>query len=357
MTVGQLFERHLRRFDEAVKNGEKGHKTRRDYLPLPHILTDAGIIGKKVKDLRKSDFAAVKRSIQKSSKSLKTQSNKNMYIRAVFNWGYAAGYNKKVNFGDGFAYPERKLIRKQQKDKKKEYPRFIDRETILQLLEVARPSLKVAILLGINCAFYPGDSIAITLSDLYLDSKPYPYHDFARAKNLQERVAILWPETVHAIRDYVINYRSKRNPNELRLLLTQYGKPYTKAGEGRKLIESFNRLLVEIGKKTQDVSLGSLRHTFSTVVNTVQDLSMIDLVMGHTPGSLRQRVYVQFHIDEKHRLKAVSDHVHDWLFGQKESNHGHQEKDLQHFEGTPETSRIIEGCIGENGWNHYCCVF
>lgn len=102
--------------------------------------------------------------------------------------------------------------------------------------------------------FYPGDTVAITLDHLRLDAKT-PHHEFRRVKNGRRRAAALWPETVDAIRQYIDKKRRPLDQHERRLVLTQYGKPYTRSGEARKLGEAFRRLLQKNGHYVEGVSL------------------------------------------------------------------------------------------------------
>ena len=172
--------------------------------------------------------------------------------------------------------------------------------------------MRVATLLGINCGFYPGDTIAITIKHLHI-SEPIPYHDFRRAKTKRRRMAALWPETVEAITEYRGKHRHPLDSEEQRLVLAKGGKPYTRTQNGVALIRSFN--LLANGNRVNGVSLGSLRHTYATVVDSVPDQTMIDLTMGHVGKGLQKRTYRQLNLDELERLQTVANVVRGWLFG------------------------------------------
>jgi integrase len=314
LTVAGLLKSHLEDVDERIAAGKLSAKTRRDYLPLARLFTDAGLLGMPVNAMKPQHFALLQRTIEKTGRSLRTQKNIAISIRSIFNWGGPDGMGlcDRVVYGPRFVAPSSESIEVQQEEAGR--IRFFDRELILAALEAAKPAMKVAILLGINCAFYPGDSIAITLDHLHLDAE-IPYHDFRRVKTKHRRMAALWPETVAAITAYRDEHRRPLDCDERRLLLTQYREPYTKAGEARKLIETFGRLVAKVGSRSPGVGLGSLRHTYATVVDCVPDQSVIDLTMGHVSKGLQKRVYRQYNLDELKRLQTVADTARTWLYG------------------------------------------
>jgi integrase len=185
--------------------------------------------------------------------------------------------------------------------------------------------MRVVILLGINCAFYPSDTVSITYKHIHFDA-PIPYHDFRRAKTRRKRMAALWPETVAAIRDYTDHHRPQSECGNV--LLTRQKIPHTGRGGSVCLANTFNELVEKVGHRPRGVSLGSLRHTYGTVMDLVSDTPMVDLTMGHVAGSVRgqsskslqRRIYSQFNLNELKRLKAVADVVHDWLYDGKFSD-------------------------------------
>ena len=58
----------------------------------------------------------------------------------------------------------------------------------------------------------------------------------------------------------------------------------------------------------------TLRHTFRTVADEAKDQPAADYIMGHETPHISS-VYRETISDE--RLKAVSDHVRTWLFGEE----------------------------------------
>jgi len=319
ITVDKLLEKHLSDVDARISAGKLAGRTRRDYLVLPALFRDAGLSGMPVESLSPIHFAMVATKLEESGRSLRTQKNIIMSTRAVFNWGgpRGMGFFDEINFGPRFKAPKLKAIEAEQEEAG--VVRFLDRESILATLAAAKPGMKVAILLGINCAFYPGDTIAVPHSRIHVNNPAggFSYHDFRRVKTKQQRKAVLWPETVRAIKDYWINHRKHPATCEQQLLLTQHGKPYTHDSGSRSLVTAFGRLLEQIGQRTAGVGLGSLRHTYATVVDSVPDQAMIDLTMGHTNKSVQKRTYRQLNLDEISRLKVLADKVRGWLYNQE----------------------------------------
>jgi len=324
VTLESMFTDHLRDVDERIAVGRLSMRTRGDYTALPKIFAEAGLLGMPVKALEPIHFTMIANALGKSGRTLRTQKNIIMAIRAVFNWGGPDGMGlfDKISFGPRFKAPSSEAIEVEQEEAG--LLRFFDQETILGAMETATPMLKIAILLGINCAFYPSDTIAITLDHLHLD-EPIPYHDFRRVKTKRRRMAILWPETVSAIKAY-IRRRRPLDSSERRLLLTRDGKPYSAPKSSSDLIRSFNQTVKRIGGRQKYASLGSLRHTYATIVDSVPDQVMIDLTMGHTNKSIQKRIYRQFNLDELPRLRVLADEVRAWLFNKKGAQYANTER-------------------------------
>ena len=73
------------------------------------------------------------------------------------------------------------------------------------------------------------------------------------------------------------------------------------------MIWTLNRL----NMKRSGLSFYSLRHTFETIGGAAKDQIAVDAIMGHvTPG---MGTNYRDSVDDE-RLRAVTDHVHAWLF-------------------------------------------
>src|SRR5262249_33779108 len=81
------------------------------------------------------------------------------------------------------------------------------------------------------------------------------------------------------------------------------------------LSREFGKLLRRLdinGRK--GIGFYTLRHTFRTVADEAKDQPAADYIMGHESSHM-STVYRERISDE--RLKAVTDHVHRWLFGEQ----------------------------------------
>ena len=186
--------------------------------------------------------------------------------RVIFKWAWEQGLlEHPPRFGD-FKVPSAKALRLAKK------VRLFTAPEIRAMLKAACPELRSAILLGINCGFGNADIDRLPLVN-------GPILDYPRPKTGIPRRCPLWPETMRALTAARPNYHGQWALNK-----------------------AFARL--------HPGGFYTLRHTFRTVADEVNDRPAIDLIMGHVDntmgGHYRQRV------DDK-RLLAVTNHVRKWL--------------------------------------------
>lgn len=321
ITVAELCDKHMADAEDRLAAGKLARWSLKDFRFARRCFAAAGLERKPVECLTPMDFAALQQAIEGMGLKLRTQKNAHLSIRTIINWGSEDGMGlyKRPHYGPRFVPPTVTEIEAEQEEAGN--LRFFDRELLLDVLRLADAKMQVAVLLGINCAFYPQDSEAITMDRLHLD-EAIPHHDFRRVKTGQRRMGVLWPETVEAIRRYIAEARKPRITKERHLLLTQHGRPYSKKSSGKSLSTLFDDLIDLAGEKITGASLGSLRHTCATVLDLARDQQITDLIMGHvagsTPGSrkqsLQRRIYSQLNLGELDRLKAAAEVVRQWLY-------------------------------------------
>jgi integrase len=166
------------------------------------------------------------------------------------------------------------------------------------------------ILLGINGGLGNTDCGRLPLHALDLDAAVI---DYPRPKTGIPRRVPLWPETVEAIRAAIEQRPDPKRDEDARLVfVTKYGQPWAKDDTDQTLAKEFGKLLRSlklIGKK--GLGFYTLRHVFRTVADESKDQPATDFIMGHEVPHMSS-VYRETISDA--RLKAVTDHVRNWLF-------------------------------------------
>jgi integrase len=319
LTVACLVDNYIDDMIGRIAARKAARGTLYNYTAVRAACIESGISVVAVSSLKPSHFAALEKHLE-SKLSLATQGKIIVGVRSILKWGRQMRMvSGEIDFGPRFHPP---AIHEVEADRdERGISRWIDREPILAAINASTPTIRLAILLGVNCGFYPADTIAITTDRIHLDGDT-PYHDFRRVKTGRRRMAVLWPETVEAIREY----ESKREPSqegERTLILDSHGRPMSKCGGTSYLSRGFVRSMGAYGALRAGAGIGSLRHVYGTVVDLVPDQAMIDLTMGHTNKSLQKRVYSQFNLNELSRLKVIADTVRHWLFyGRTEARYG-----------------------------------
>ncbi|MEO8497037.1 MAG: hypothetical protein ABI614_18350, partial [Planctomycetota bacterium] len=154
------------------------------------------------------------------------------------------------------------------------------------------------------------------------------WHNYERPKTEVSRRCQLWPETVKALKVAIEKRPTPKAADDAGLVfVTKYGARWVRIRERvdenergmATRIDSvgleFVKLLRELKIKQPGISFYSLRRTFRTIADGAGDQPAVTFIMGHADddGDMGA-VYRQDIADE--RLKAVTDHVHAWLFGE-----------------------------------------
>ena len=95
------------------------------------------------------------------------------------------------------------------------------------------------------------------------------------------------------------------------VFVTKYGEGWSKDVADSPVTKEFRKLLDATGINGHR-NFYALRHTFRTIADEAKDQPAADHVMGHESPNMSS-VYRERISDE--RLRAVSEHVHRWLFG------------------------------------------
>jgi integrase len=208
-----------------------------------------------------------------------------------------------------FKMPSAKSLRIDRLAKGK---RFLEAEDLRKLIDAAKVPLKAQILLGLNCGF--GCTDVASLPNWALNLKA-GIVSFPRPKTGVERRAFLWPETIAALKDAIAERPDPIEAADAELVfLTRFGRRFVRANpQGHpidKVSDAFKKLLRDADIECRG-SFYVLRHVFETIAGASRDQVAVNHIAGHVDSSMAGAY--REHIDDE-RLKAVTDHVHKWLF-------------------------------------------
>jgi integrase len=305
LTVKQLCDLAMESREAKVETGEMT-KSHFDEMHATAIIV-AEQFGRTtlVEQLRPEDFRKL-RTILGKGVALKSLEGRIARARAIFNHADKNGLLEiSINklWGTEFDKPAKAAISKQDSDTEQ----LFTREEIVALLELASPQMKGMILLGINGGYGNTDCALVEKSDI-VDG----WLTRRRQKTGKRRRTPLWVETREAIENVL---KSRPDPkdeaNKGLVFLTKYGNPWTPTGKDNPVSKEFSKLVKAAKIVGEKKSFYTLRHTFQTIGDETKDFIAVSALMGHVDSSISGH-YREKISDE--RLKAVTDHVHDWLF-------------------------------------------
>lgn len=279
-----------------------------------------------IADLGQDDFASLRKAMARKWGPVRVR-NYIQQVRSVFKYGYDAELlTAPVRFGPGFKRPTKKTLRLERAQKG---PRMFEAAEVRALVEGATvkggegegseafvaPStvLRAMILLGVNCGFGNADCGTLPLTALDLAGG---WVNYPRPKTGITRRCALWPETVAALRaalDTRPEPDATKDPTLADLVfLTARGDTWDKGTGDNPLSKEMRKLLDGLGIGGNR-NFYALRHTFETIGGEAKDQVAVDAVMGHIRDDMAS-VYRERISDE--RLRAVSDYVRKWVFGE-----------------------------------------
>jgi integrase len=323
LTVADLCNRFISSKRHLLDTRELTPRTFQDNYQTCAVLVGAFGRTRLVADLATDDFERLRVTLAKRWGPVRL-GNVMQRIRSVFKFAHDAGLiEKPIRFGPGFKRPSKKTLRL---ERAKNGPRMFEADELRKLLAAAKQPLKAMILLGINCGFGNTDVSTLPLEALDLGGG---WVNFPRPKTGINRRCPLWPETIEAIRDVLASRMPAKNEADARLVfLTRCGFPWIKVrveenpvanGDRPKLkvwrddavTKEIRKLVIRLGIHRKGLNFYSLRHSLETIGGESRDQIALDHIMGHVRDDMAS-VYRERISDE--RLRAVVDHVRDWLF-------------------------------------------
>jgi integrase len=308
LTVKDLANSFLNHKRDLLNAGELSPRTWAQYKETCDLLVKH--LGKQrlVADLAPEDFATLRRRMAKRWKPI-TLGNFIQRVRVVLK--HAADndmIDRPVRYGQGFKRPSKKTLRL---ERAKQGHKLFTREEMHRLLEAASVPLRAMMLLGINCGLGNADCGRLLGSALDFEQG---WLDYPRPKTGMDRRCPLWPETAEALRTVLANRPAPRDPAHADLVfITRFGQPWHTDTSESPISYEFGKLVRKLGiNGRQGLGFYTLRHTFRTVADEAKDQPAVDFIMGHEVPHMSS-VYRETISDE--RLRAVTDHVRNWLFG------------------------------------------
>jgi integrase len=312
LTMRDMVNQFLNAKRRRMENGELSRQMYYDYYSHCESLLD--LLGREtlVETLKAEDFDVL-RSKLAAGVGLVTLSNRVRLTRVLFKYAYDADLvERPIRFGPGFKTPSKKMLRADRQSRPK---RMFQADEIRKLIEAADPTMKAFILLGINAGFGQADCSNVPKSAFDLKGG---WLEFPRSKTAIERRCPLWKETIAAVRAVMDRRpRAKRPEFEERAFLTKYGVPFVRTGATDSNIDGiaqqFRKLLIDQELNGNRRAFYALRHTFETIGGGSRDQIAVDHIMGHSPAADDMSAAYREAIDDD-RLKAVTNHVHKWLW-------------------------------------------
>ena len=259
-----------------------------------------------VEMLRPDDFDRLRRNLEETMGPVRLK-NEITRTRSVFLFAYRHGsITREPIYGDRFKPPSALVIRR---ERRKKGPRFFEPAQIHTLLGAAKVQMRAMILLGINSGLGNADCGQLEFQHLDLDAG---WLHFPRPKTEIDRRAKLWPETVQAIAEVIEKRKAPKDESiKDHVFITQRGKSWFKETEDNPVAKEFRKLADATQVYRPGLTFYALRHTFETIAGNTGDQVATNYVMGHADHTMAG-VYREAIFD--HRLEAIADHVHRWLW-------------------------------------------
>jgi integrase len=312
VTVKGLVDRFLTSKKRMLDSGEIVNRTFDDYYATGVRIADAFGRDRLVEDLVSDDFAGLRAAMARTWGPVRL-GNEIQRVRCFFKFAFDEGLtDKPTRYGQAFNRPSKKMLRKARNG---HGPKMFEAHEIRAMIEgAATPQHKAMILLGINAGL--GNSDCANLPIKALDLKG-GWLDFPRPKTAIARRVPLWPETVEALKEVLAKRRKPNNRAHAGLVfVTRKGESYKKDTADNPITKATSKLVKDLGIHRPRVGFYALRHTFETIGGDARDQVAVDAIMGHDRGDMAS-VYRERISDE--RLRAVTDHVHAWLFPKEEA--------------------------------------
>jgi integrase len=309
LTIKDLCNQFLNDKRTLVESGELSPLTWADYKRVADELVSHFGKARMVADIDTKEFTELRTRMAKKW-SVYRLKNSIQYARSIFKFAYDSGLlDRPLRFGPGFKRPSMKTIRLHRAE---QGAKLFSAEEIRRLLDAASVPMRAMFLLGINAGYGNADCGTLPLSAVDLERGII---DFPRPKTGIPRRCVLWPETVAALKEALARRPQPKKEEYADLVfITQRGLSWAKDTADSPVTKETRKLLDALGINGHR-NFYTLRHTFRTVADEARDQPATDYIMGHEVPHMSS-VYRETISDA--RLRAVTDYVRRWLFGEQE---------------------------------------
>lgn len=308
LTLRELVNHFLTREKRKVAKGEITERTFQDYYDnCKRVLKVLGT-NTHLESLRPTDFAKLRAHFAKTHGAVTLWGDISR-TRVLFNYA-AKNFDTRVNYGDSFQKPTRRVLRRVRQQKPR---RLFTAPELRAIIKAARVQMRAMIYLGVNCGFGNNDCAMLTFSALDLKRG---WINFPRPKTGIDRRCPLWPETVKAIKAVMAKRTTPIASHDDRVFITKYGNTWEpKTIRDNPVGKEFTKLLKsdELKLHREGVGFYALRHVFQTIGERTRDKDAVRAIMGHVESANDMSAVYNEESVEDTRLLAVTEYVREWL--------------------------------------------
>jgi integrase len=308
LTVQQLCDLFLYTKQRAVETGEFSERSFREYLRVGKLIASHFGHNAPVEKLSPADFGRFRSDLAKG-RSVTSLANLVRISRMFFRFAETEELIPgRVRFGTQFSEPSKKAKKKHRNETRRRHGlRMFEAEEIRRLLYAADPVWRAMIYLGINCGFGNTDVSQLRIAQVH------PVMHYPRPKTGEDRVNVLWPETLQAVQHAITLRPEPRTPDLTdRVFLTRTGREWVRSQDyvNDEIAKRFSVLLTDCGLKRPGLNFYALRHTVVTIGEELADKPALSLMLGHADASIAAHYRERIDTD---RLHAISNHIMLWL--------------------------------------------
>tara|TARA_R110002072_G_scaffold292102_1_gene460528 strand:- start:12584 stop:13783 length:1200 start_codon:yes stop_codon:yes gene_type:complete len=307
ITLADGLNVYLDRCRSRVETGLMAPSSRREYKSTARFLVRHFGRNVFIDSLGPDDFESFRR-FRAQTRDVTSMGNEIQRVRTMLNW-IADQYNlAQINYGPDFKKPGKKAVKKATRAARERAginKPILDRDDLRMILDQCGVQLRAAALLGINCGYYPSDIASLT-DRHFAEMKGRAFLTMPRVKTEEERLNVLWPETVTAIDDWRASFEASKLTGPL-IFQRIGGKSWRDQNVmmSKRFAASMRNAAVQTG------SFRWLRNTFETIAGDSRDQVAVNLAMGHVDNSMAA---VYRHDVDPQRIIDITDHVRSWLF-------------------------------------------